>query len=412
VIRAADHLPAPTIPNKWALQRLGDLVDLVNGHPFSSDDFAPDGDIPLVRIRDLNADEFEVFVPRGAVPRRAILEGGDVVIGMDGDFNVAIWDRGPAALNQRLCKLRPRAGTDHRFIAYALPAILKVVNDLTFSTTVKHLSSSDILGQRLLAPPLDEQRRIADFIDTEAARLDSLISARTQQLTLLEERRGSFLFDLLSNLAAPLLPLRRALTGLTDGPFGSAFTSADYSSEGAAVVRLGNIGFDEYRPSDQARIPLQLYRTLLQHRVLPGDILIAGLGDSVNHAGRACVAPDLGPAMVKGKCFVAHATPGVALPEYLSAVLSSTIGRDAMTTRGSTRQMINLEIVRSAVLPLPALEDQVRIVGLTQREEMRRKRAITALERSVALMIERRQSIITAAVTGQFDIATASGASA
>jgi exodeoxyribonuclease VII large subunit len=43
-----------------------------------------------------------------------------------------------------------------------------------------------------------------------------------------------------------------------------------------------------------------LYEQFLRHRVREGDLLIAGLGDPNNHAGRACVAPDLGPAIVKG----------------------------------------------------------------------------------------------------------------
>jgi len=117
-----------------------------------------------------------------------MIRDDDIVIGMDGDFNLVTWTRGPAALNQRLCALRPREDVDMRFLAYYLPHVLSVINDLTFSTTVKHLSSMDVLGERLLLPPLSEQRRIADFLDTETGRVDSLRQLTESQLKSLDHR--------------------------------------------------------------------------------------------------------------------------------------------------------------------------------------------------------------------------------
>lgn len=113
-IRAKDL--EPNLPAGWTVRRVGDLVTLVNGHPFDASEFGPSGQLPLVRIRDLLGEEFQTYVS-GAVPSRAVLRDGDVVVGMDGDFNLVVWDRGTAALNQRLCILRPRPNVDIRFIA-------------------------------------------------------------------------------------------------------------------------------------------------------------------------------------------------------------------------------------------------------------------------------------------------------
>jgi type I restriction enzyme S subunit len=71
--------------------------------------------MPLVRIRDLFAKEFSTYVT-GPIPPSVVLRDGDIVIGMDGDFETVLWRRGPAALNQRLCLLRPRDGVDARFV--------------------------------------------------------------------------------------------------------------------------------------------------------------------------------------------------------------------------------------------------------------------------------------------------------
>src|SRR3546814_10942721 len=116
----------------------------------------------------------------------------------------------------------------------------------------------------------------------------------------------------------PSAPLRRALKSINDGPFGSSLTSSHYSTTGARVVRLGNIGAGVFKDDDQAFVPLAHYERLSRHRVRQGDLLIAGLGDARNHVGRACVAPDLGPAMVKADCYFARVDPRRALPASLA----------------------------------------------------------------------------------------------
>lgn len=184
----------------WEMRRVGDLVDLTNGFPFDSERFGPEGTLPLVRIRDLFLDGFSTYV-KGSIPDQVVLRDGDIVIGMDGDFELAVWQRGPAALNQRMCLLRPRAGVDARFVAYALPRHLHVLNDLTYATTVKHLSSFDILSERMLCPPVAVQRGVADYLDAETARIDNLVaslgggpsSAQASLCGLLLERRQALI---------------------------------------------------------------------------------------------------------------------------------------------------------------------------------------------------------------------------
>lgn len=252
---------------------------------------------------------------------------------------------------------------------------------------------------------IDDQRRIADFLDAETTRVDELIAEQEGTRQLLDERVWSLFVERVLSSGGKKVPLRRVLTRLADGPFGSAFTSSNYGDDGAAVVRLGNIGFAKYRGNDQAFIPLDLYRTFLQHRVNSGDLLIAGLGDVRNHAGRACVAPDLGPAIVKGKCFVGSVDRALASPEFLALFLSSPLGRDAVgeAARGSTRMMINLEIAKSSLVLLPAPVEQVSIASDVIEARSKVGELIREIDRQVDFLREHRQALITAAVTGGLD---------
>ncbi|MFH8474133.1 restriction endonuclease subunit S [Streptomyces sp. NPDC018000] len=335
-----------------------------------------------------------------------------VLLGEDGapfftpGKDVAYFVEGPTWVNNHIHALRPTA-SNGQFLTYALNAV-DYANYITGATRDK-LTQDDLKQIEVPCPPLDEQRRIADFLDAETARIDELSRLRTRQQELLTTRRWSHFQAALDDTQADATPLRRVIESIVDGPFGSSFSSEDYVDDGAAVVRLGNIGFSEYRQKDQARIPMSLYRRFRHHNVQPGDVIIAGLGDARNHAGRACVAPDLGPTIVKGKCFRARLEASSADAEFISLLLSSPLGASAIEGRGSTRSMINLEIVKSALLPIPSLAKQRQIAKEHRESWHRTKAAIHACDRQVATLAERRQALITAAVTGQFDVSTASG---
>ncbi|MFB8752232.1 restriction endonuclease subunit S [Streptomyces parvulus] len=355
--------------------------------------------------------EFQAVYPAprlecGTAPKRA--RKGDALISVRapvGALNIADRDYG---IGRGLCAIRAHR-CDQQFMWWWLHAQRPRLDAVSTGTTYRAVTAED-LG-RLPFPSLSvqSQRRIADFLDTETARIDQLAGLRRKQRDLLTSHRWSHFQKLLDDADGPVIPLRRVVRSLVDGPFGSAFSSADYASEGAAVVRLGNIGFATYRTADQAYIPMSLYQQFRNHAVSRGDVLIAGLGDARNHAGRACVAPDLGPAIVKGKCFRARLESEAVDAQFVALLLSSPVGASAIEGRGSTRSMINLEIVKAALLPIPDLRKQRSVVVEHQRAWEQSQAAVNACTRQLDLLAERRQALITAAVTGQFDVSTASG---
>src|ERR1700674_762104 len=76
-----------------------------------------------------------------------------------------------------------------------------------------------------------------------------------------------------------------------DGPFGSNLKTDHYSSEGARVIRLQNIGRGVFLDADKAFVPLRHFENLRRHSVDSGDVVVAALGDGARPAGRACVVP-------------------------------------------------------------------------------------------------------------------------
>lgn len=169
--------PLLGIAPKWGRVRLGDIATIQNGAPFKSELFNSDGKgMPVIRIRDVGSDGTNTFYS-GDYDPTYVVRDGDLLIGMDGDFNCARWKGPDALLNQRVCRIIPKNGKyEPRLMDFALPGYLKAINDVTSSVTVKHLSSKTIADIPLPLPPFPEQRRIVSAIERHLGRLDAAVA--------------------------------------------------------------------------------------------------------------------------------------------------------------------------------------------------------------------------------------------
>ena len=132
-----------------------------------------------------------------------------------------------------------------------------------------------------------------------------------------------------------------------------------------------------------------------------GDVLIAGLGDDRNTVGRACVAPaGIEPAMVKADCFRFRLFSERALPEFVSTQLTAGSPADAgMLSSGSTRSRIPLSVMAFRRIALPPADEQQAISTFLNHETAKINALITEQQRLIALLTEKRQAVISHAVT-------------
>ena len=185
------------MPSHWEIKRGKDFLIITNGFPADSNLFSIDGSgLPLVRIRDISNSKTEVNYI-GEVPSWALLKDYDLLIGMDGDFNVCFWNGGAAVLNQRVCKINSKIGDIH-FIYHSIAPKLKELNAKTNSTTVKHLSSYDIDNLYFAFPPLSEQQEIANYLDEKCAKIDAAIENITKQIDASKRLRKAIINEAIS----------------------------------------------------------------------------------------------------------------------------------------------------------------------------------------------------------------------
>ncbi len=183
---------------------LGELAEITSGFAFKSEDFNSDGNgLPLVRIRDVVDGTSDTYFA-GEYKPDFVVNDGDALIGMDGQFNLARWQGGKALLNQRVCKVKASSKTlDQAYLLHFLPAALKEIEDRTPFVTVKHLSVKSLREIKVPLPHVSEQRRIAAILD----KADVLRAKRREAIAKLDQLLQSVFFDMFGSQRDPKFPL-------------------------------------------------------------------------------------------------------------------------------------------------------------------------------------------------------------
>jgi type I restriction enzyme S subunit len=170
------------VPAHWCWARLIEAANVSYGFAFDSNKFNNIGKgMPLIRIRDISKTDTEAYTEEAYDPFYVVKQG-DMLIGMDGDFNVRKWKGRDALLNQRVARIRDwRQGISADFMAIPIQMIVNHLHGSTSLTTVKHLSAKQLNGVYLPLPPLAEQHRIVAKVEELMALCDQLEAAQQQR---------------------------------------------------------------------------------------------------------------------------------------------------------------------------------------------------------------------------------------
>lgn len=217
----------------WETKTLSDLLTVQNGYAFDSKLFGSAG-MPLIRIRDLKVGLTTETNFSGEFDPKYVVNAGDFLIGMDGEFGCYEWKGEPALLNQRVCRLQSFGSSlEPRFLFYGINSHLKAIEDVTGYTTVKHLSSKQILAIEMPAPARVEQHRIVALLD-EA--FEGIATAKANAEANLQNARGIFESQREVLLSVKKDWLEAPLADLCNVKHGYAFEGKFFAPDGDYVL--------------------------------------------------------------------------------------------------------------------------------------------------------------------------------
>lgn len=365
--------------------QIGECAKVINGFAFKSGLFSTERrGLPVVRIRDVIRGCSETYYI-GDYPNSAVIQNGDLLIGMDGEFNIAQWQGGRALLNQRVCKIEALNGkSDLSYLRYALPVILKRIEDRTPFVTVKHLSSEELKDEPIPLPELSEQQRIAG----QLAQADRLRRTRRYALELSDSFFPAAFLELFGDPATnpfgfPMEEVESVFLkqrgGAKCGPFGSALKSHEYVSEGIPVWTMENVGENEFREDGCLYITPEKFEGLKAYDAQNGDILISRAGT----VGRMAIVETKYPrSIIHSNIIRLSLDPSRCLPIYFTVLMTFFAERVGRLKRGQEDAYSFMNTSRLAELripiPPPALQQQFAALAArherlraTQREALR-----------------------------------------
>lgn len=162
--------------------KLTDVCEIQYGFAFDSSRFTEDSKyIPLVRIRDVKRGFSETFYS-GEYMKEYVLHKDALLIGMDGEFNIARWKDRDALLNQRVCKLTAKKGINEEYIRFLMSKCLKKIEQKTAFVTVKHLSAKELNSLEVDMPLFNEQNTIANTL----LKIENIIELRKREIQYLD----------------------------------------------------------------------------------------------------------------------------------------------------------------------------------------------------------------------------------
>ena len=267
------------------------------------------------------------------------------------------------------------------------------------------LRQDSVAGMLVHVPRLDEQRAIADYLDAETARIDAIVDSRRRQLILVAERFVAGVASAVSS--SPRGRLGHYLSSIEQGWSPVAGEGLRDSDSEWGVLKLSAITGGVFRAKEHKTMA-EDPGVYARYEVLPGDLLMtrANTPELVGDVAHADAPPRR--LLISDLIYRLRYIPAKADGRYLAFVLSTSEvrGQLAAIARGSSQSMVKLRgsDIRGIDIPIPSLEQQQAISSVLQAASGDAQRLAECLSRQLELLQERRQALITAAVTGQVEI--------
>jgi len=310
---------------------------------------------------------------------------------------------------------RPAPGIDPRFYAYILRDLARRGFISSLAKGIRERSTAfdaeTFRSLQLPVPAPEEQRAIADYLDAETTRIDALITKKQQLVDLVMQRcRQSVLTAVFGGAGTELK------AGLSSGSDMDDALPADWTVArliDLVTVRNGPAFASETIGTDAALIPLIRIGGVTRgvadstvegpvaemHMVDDGDLVLSLTGSfAVVHwtAGRAAINQRVCAFKLRPGAPALLGYLGLVLPPYLEALEALTYS--------TTLKNLSVPTLLSERVPIPPLGVQEAIVLEATTQQSKAAAMASNLTRQIALLAERRQALVTAAVTGEFRV--------
>ena len=329
-----------------------------------------------------------------------------------GRSTVAAIDTPVGAASTEVHVLRAKSHACARYLAYvgqSRPFISEGMTRVEGVGNLLRVPPEFVAQYRLPLMSRTEQEEIADFLDRETAQIDAMIEAQEHLLTLTHERRrAAIAYHLDAERCCLLGPrMKHVVTGVRQGVSPQCLPHPVDGVSEWGVLKVGCVNSGIFNALENKKLP---------DEISPDPSCVPGIGDIV--ISRANTRTLLGSAAV-----VTKAMPRLMLsdklyafnvghnnPHFIALTLGTRPYRDLIeieaTGTSDSMQNISLHSILDLPMNVPTLDEQNERVARLQTTLRTMDTLIIGVHEMLSLLRERREALITAAVSGRIDPTT------
>ncbi len=427
------------MPSHWNASKLKWLADIYAGGTPSTniEEYWENGSVPWLNSGTVN--QKRITIPSNYITEQAVANSstkwvpkGSLLMALAGQGRtkgiVAILEI-DATCNQSMAAIVPDLNEiDNEFLFFWLDSNYYRIRGLA-GTELRDGLNLEIVGDiQCPIPPIDEQIKIAKYLNHQSTIIDQLIQQKEKLIDLLKEKRQAVINEAVTKGLNPIARMKdsgiewlgevpeewelrnleivakKNRYSITGGPFGSDLKNEEYTEQGVRIIQLQNIGVGEFRDEYKIYTSEDKADYLFSSNIYPGEIVIAKMADPV---ARACIVPNTANRFIM-------ASDGIRLEvdnekcntKYIEYSINSKYFnyQAELNSTGTTRLRIGLTTLKKLKLLLPDLKEQNRIVEYLESYNEYFLETTEKLFIQIEKLKEYRQSIISEAVTGKIDV--------
>lgn len=399
--------------------RLSRLFRLVNGGTPGPSEANWDGDVVWVTPTDLAlVDGGEVSTSTRTLTETGLATGsnlvpaGSLVLSTRAPVGYVSVAGVPLSTNQGCKTLVPRGPLEPRYYMYCLQVGNPVLQAISNGTTFLELGSNQLLGLRVPAPSLQEQRRVVGQIDEQMQRMDQLTNECLSQLELLTERDRTAVRRLVTGAEAEAGKVQQGPWWLAPTPaswlpnkLGRVFRTGSGTTPSTSEPRFYGPGTmwlntgecrDAVVYETKKSVTDEALRELSALKLYPaGSLVIAMYGATI---GRLAILGT--PMTVNQACCVLH-SPTVLDTRFVFWWFWAHRAELLSIGVGGGQANINQEIIKQIQIPAPGLDEQLELVRRIETQIEATRRLRDEVEQQLTLIKDHRRAAVIAALTGQ-----------
>ncbi len=327
--------------------------------------------------------------------------------------------QGKFSLSQNCMIIKPRKNNiNTRFYYYHCQPLFAKERALIPEHMQASFRVEDLYSYRISLPPIIEQVQIANFLDYETAKIDSLIDKQEQLIELLKEKRQAVISHAVTKGLDPNVPMKDSgvewlgqvpehwissrLKYYTNQIVDGAHFTPTYSESGIPFLRVTDIHNAAIDMENIKYIPEHEHFDLIQ-RCKPekGDLLLSkngtiGVPKLIDWEWKFSIFVSL--CLIKFKKnlkaeFAEYFFKSYEIQEQIFGLIKK-----------STVINLHLDKIQNFWFSIPSVDEQIEIVNFLNHKTNELDNLISKAELAIQLMQERRTALISAAVTGKIDV--------